>query len=1188
MFKKSLCIVLCVMMMVTLFPVAAMAEDVQQSLPINDGMESMERVSGIKATVQSGTVSLTQDRMAGNYSVKVTAKDEPGKNYVSYTLADSVNFAVYQYSQIKVWVKPGAGAKWVKFYTNGSLICSDKDFDGVYKIGQDLTSGKWNHITLDLNSTSPVVSQGNGLSVNTNEFSTWTFDDVVSVYAPTYSIDISQIKNVQTELVNGELRFKANTPGSNVLTNSFNSTPVTLVSQRYPDYIKNDTVQTDFQQGTLSNVVATSTGLELAATGFSEYFSGVLSDYTSEAFYDTPYISNGELVLPERAGNYAHVHRSNFNTSENFTITAKIKLNAWSACFPGIGLMWGTNNGFIFGNNANYTGLVENINGTKTDYSVAATHDGNYHWYKVTVNSTQVTYYKSDNGVDWTTIRSITRPSSWAGIPASLMFGKGYWGANSDFDNNHPSAPGGNIYNAYIDDIVVSSLASTGTRTSPVLDISPTKVASSSKVSWVATLPVNTNVTLQTNLSTDGGVSWQGWQSVANGGAISGISENVSLANARLQYRATSTTSDVSATPKLHSISINITGTDYAEASSLPAGKISKINVNSSYSGTLLSQKLILSGIIPTKLALSGDGSRIFYVNPNDGNKLYLLDLYTGWYSKISDIVPVDIKPNYEGTLVGFRDSANVLYYYRGSDKSVTTISGNVPVFSIKKDGTVFYYNSSNSSVYQYGSGSTIPGLLCLSGLTVNYLNAARNGDTIFYSSASQLSSITSTPAGWKSTALVTLSKNIDGVWSSVDGKTVFIKTADGFFSYDVPSKALRKMDTTTSTVVKAIDDNKLIVQDTNLNYQLYNPDTDTSTNIRPSDAKNPPDANTVYFDVDNSGYKMALAANGGLSTYYINGVQRPERYLVSFDSKSSWYSYENGKWILVKSGSIPNKTDFDQYGMTIDEINALNEADFESLYGNGNQIYSFDVAVYFTSVDPYTTPSLKAITVTLIGGDANTNGEYFEKLLYTTKQQDFTATAWQKIKRIYPIEIQPKESEIYYFIVKDGSYKSYKNGAWQPVDPLLLSNVETNWVDSINGQGISQLGMTVEELRSIPETALNTLLPATNITVKYAMKVDDLSTKAYTSLITVDYVEDLFVSSNLVLKITMNDGTIRQFTGLTSDQVEDFMQWINERQYNRGPIFYCIKTPGTAPVTQVNGFVNYYMIQYVDVEEMP
>lgn len=708
-----------------------------------------------------------------------------------------------------------------------------------------------------------------------------------------------------------------------------------------------------------------------------------------------------------------------------------------------------------------------------------------------------------------------------------------------------------------------------GTYTSPIINVSSADIAKNSSISWNSTTPNETSFTVQTNTSLNN--VWQGWKTVSNGAVIPDITDGTDLTNAKLQYKISLSTANNSITPQFHDITLNIEG----RWSTLPEGKISHLFINSSYcdingTTTSLSNKYSLSSSQPTKIVISGNGNKLFYPNPSFGGRLYLLDLTSGNDTEISSIVPVDIKVNYDGTKAAFKDFSNNLYFYNGA--TATLITGSVADFQIQTDGSLCYYKSDNSTLY-YPTNT-----VCLSGQSISHVDIARTTNQIVYSNTNSIYSLNLTPAGWKSSLLTTASKNIEAIKTNKDGTTVYFKTADGVFSYQLPSKALRRLDTSASVIVKVTDDNKLVIQDPNFKYQIYDPDSDASKDIRPSDAKNPPVATNVLFDVDDAGSKMVYVSNTDLSIYYFNGVKKPDRYLLSFDGKNSWCSYSDGVWIPVKSGELPVKEDFDNYGMTVDEVNALSESDFESLYTDGRQIFNFDIAVYFSSVHYTVTPSIKNITITLNGGELSSNGELLEPSLYVKKEQKFDSTTWREIRKIYPIEIQPKEAEMYYFIVKDNVYKSYKNGAWiDNIDPNLLTDVEANWIDSTGGQGITQIGMTAEELRAIPEAALNTLLPANNISVVYAMKVQDASTEQYSSLITIDYVENLFSASTVTLTIAYINGSTAAYA-LPKAQAEDFMTWVNERQNNRGPIFYRLKT-GTVDI-----FINYYTIQTVGV----
>lgn len=1130
MFKKSLGIFLCLMMLLNMFPLSSMATDVQQSLPINDGMETIDAVARIKSTIQSGSVSLTQDKVSGKFAVKVISNDEPGKDYVSYTLANSVSFAVYEHSQIKLWVKPGAGAKWIKFLTGGSLITCDKNSDGVFKVGEDLVSGQWNDITLDLNKTTPKITMAKDLVVTSNDLSTWSYDEVISVYVPILNMNLNDLLNTNTQIVADELRFKSN--GSNI----YDVNPTILVSGKHPDYSRTDTTQNDFQQGTLNNLTATTAGsLEIVTSSATK----------TEDFEDSTYTFGF-------SGDWIRVGTSPYSGS------------------------WCFRNKQIDDNQISSTQVTVDLTcaGSVTFFYRVSSESG-YDYFNFSIDE----------------IGKVSNSGQTGWIQVSFPLSAGSHTLKWRYSKDGSSSVGED--SVYIDNLSISGFPGRppGNYVSPALDISSVNTVESSSINWNATIPNDTSLNVETSLSYDCGNTWTAWQEVANGEFIPGLVQGINLNNTRLRYRVNLSTNNQYISSELHSINITVKGgIDYGKTISLLNGKISNIYINSSYSTssepleTIPLQRLYLSGVNPSIFAVSGDGTKVIYSKPEDANKIYSLNLNNGNNVKITDYVPVIIKVNFDGTKVAFKDSSNNLYLYDEILNKTILVSANTSQFSVQNDGTVCYFCTGNTTLYILSTVNPLPlsppGTVCLSGQAVSYLDISKEGKQIFYSNGTSFYTLTLTPAGWKFSLLTTMSKTIDGLWTNNDGSMVFIKTLDGLFVYEVLSRAIRKMDVNISTIIRVAKNNKLITLDPNYKYQLYDPGTDMVKDIRPADAAN------NSFDVDGSGTKIVYVSTSGLSTYYFNGVQRPERYLFSFDGKNSWYSYNKGTWTVVKTGTQPVKEDFDKYGMTIDEVNTMDEGDFESLYTGGKQVLHFDIAVYFASVDPYITPSLKSIMVTLKGGEPGPNGDIFEKALYTSKQQSFNSSTWRKIRKIYPVEIQPKEAEMYYFIIKDGSYKTYKNSQWVDVNSTILSDIETNWIDSINGQGITQLGMTAEELRAVPESALNSLLPANNLSVVYAMKVQDISTESYSSLITIDYVENLFDASLLTLKIKYVDGTFDEYPNLTKTQVEDFMEWVNERQYNRGPIFYCIKTVSNG--VEINDFINYYTIKSVSVNDTP
>ncbi len=264
---------------------------------------------------------------------------------------------------------------------------------------------------------------------------------------------------------------------------------------------------------------------------------------------------------------------------------------------------------------------------------------------------------------------------------------------------------------------------------------------------------------------------------------------------------------------------------------------------------------------------------------------------------------------------------------------------------------------------------------------------------------------------------------------------------------------------------------------------------------------------------------------------------------------------------------------------MTSDEINALGPDDFAQ-YQDAQEHYSVDVAALFQSPNQYMSPQLNSISVSMSG-----EGVIGVSLQYPKQQIDYESSNWRIIKRIYPIELQPKQADVFYFLSNDGgtTLKAYKNGQWITYQSTLLSQPSQNW------SNIMQDGMTNEELKAIPSDQLNSaLLPATTVTVVYVTEVDDISTAGYISKITVDYVENQFVKNNLTLSIILTSGERQDFTGLTKTDVENFIEWLNGRQFNKGQVFYRLKTPGADPtVSQNNYFINYYLIQKVEVKEL-
>lgn len=1120
---------LCVVIAIILFPINSFAVitigDTEVQLPIKSLMEEKsEFETNNSAQITGGDleVNLTQDSVQGEYALDVKVNDVANKNYSEYILDTSGNlFNIENYSKIKLWVKPAAGAKWIEFYieddsSNSDAVISDLDGDGTYKVGQDLDSGVWNELTLDLTTIDELPTTNNEIlakiiKVKTNDNSNWYFDNVSSVKSNVYKLDLSKMINSKTEIVDGKLQFKSSG------NDTYDIEPTILVSNRYPGFERTDTTQADFQQGTLTSATAT-------ADGEIEF------DFIDETSGGTAISGGGSTP----SNGFDDSISTSWGSSQR---GADIKGNAYI--------------GYDFG-------IAKTIKNIRIYQS--------YNKYNG-IASVKLQY--SNNGIDWTDVQNLSLEliSKWQYFKVDKNISAQYWRllANS------------NTTNAWT--VYELSMGESGYYTSPIIDLPSEGTARSSKIQWNQS--TDSELYVETRVSYDDGNTWGTWNSISKDENIKDINEDIILENTKLQYKvAVKSGIDI---PKLYDITINITGGEYDVLPNLGDSKLFKLQVDSKYFHnynfleTPPEKNLYLSVYdTPSVFALSGDGSKLFYANYKDGNRLYMLDFETNEITNMSSYSSIEeIKVNFDGTKVAFKSIFDTLYFYNEDETTkVKTIDEDVESFSIQDDGTVYYYESDIHEICVFYPDSTSYESLFSEYITS--LVAPKSGEEIFILDGGYLDRYAPSQNGWIKT---TLTDNFSGdIFINESMTTIYGANK----SYHIPSKTVRELDFTGS-IIKVLNNDQLIIQENDDYYKLYDTNIDKTIDITPSDAKI---STTIGadFDIDVLGNRAIYTTerNGkimGLTSYFLNGVQELERYLLSFDNKRTWYSYKDGTWMLISSEATPTEENFAEYGMTVEEVNALNKADFEALYENGRQIYNVDLAVYFASADTHTNSVINSIKIVTDEGNSEGNNDLLGQTLYAIKEETFDATSWRELNKIYPVEIAPKESEIYYFIKLNGKYSYYDGSQWIEETTTeiadLLEDTETNWIE------IREKGMTAEELKSITETELTTKLKGQPFSVLYCMKVLDTSTKEYKSLVNIDYVEDLFSSTNLTLNITLNDGTLKQFMGLSDAEVEEFMEWVNRRQYNTGPIFYQIKIGNT------NDFVNYYMIQLVTVDEL-
>ena len=654
------------------------------------------------------------------------------------------------------------------------------------------------------------------------------------------------------------------------------------------------------------------------------------------------------------------------------------------------------------------------------------------------------------------------------------------------------------------------------------------------------------------------------------------INSDTEISNGGLQFEENGTSTFDTTPTTIKSDELSISGEK----------EISKITIDREYADTsgdlseLPTDALYLAEltVFPTNFVISGNGNILNYVDPSDDEKIHRVDLTTNSSSYFTTPYGVEeMKTNFEGDYLAIMtDYSDRLYWYENSTSDVDLLASGVGDFDIGDNGNVYY---EDDEVYVDGDSR-----LEISTRTGKSVVSSGVNEIGFFYVDSDLDNLykfeNTQDDGWEDTRLIEDMKNVSNLYTNRDGDIVYIKNDGVWYMYNLEEKSLRSIYTEeTDSIYGITDDDKIMMKDSYDNFFLYDPDAETEEEILTEDMN----YSSTHASFSRNGKKLAYLAvdsnddANGIRVKYIGQIDAPESYLISFDDQQSWYSFYEGAWTKVSDSSTPSDEDFYEYGMTATEVNNLDKGDYGKLYEEFENIYSVSVSSYFASLDPFTTPSIKSIKVTACN-DVDDYDRYKTKSnLYAAKKKDFDGSDWRKINKIYPLEIAQQSADFRYFIKKGTDYKVYKDGSFTTVSSAstYLSDVETNWID------ITLEGMTAEELRSIPEDNLTTELAGESFSIIYALKVCDESTEEYSSMVSIDYTEDLFTITGMTLSITLyGSSTPVQYTNLTDTQVEDFMEWIHSRQYNYGPVFYRIDNGTTSE------FINYYMIQKVSVAD--
>lgn len=111
----------------------------------------------------------------------------------------------------------------------------------------------------------------------------------------------------------------------------------------------------------------------------------------------------------------------------------------------------------------------------------------------------------------------------------------------------------------------------TGSRESPTINLESTGVVGTSTIAWTYTLNGG-SITIETNVSLDGGSTWKGWKTCSNNSAIPDLPSGTDVNQGRLKVRQTLTGSD-GMSPQLHSLNVTLMSQDIKNVKETGADK---------------------------------------------------------------------------------------------------------------------------------------------------------------------------------------------------------------------------------------------------------------------------------------------------------------------------------------------------------------------------------------------------------------------------------------------------------------------------------------------------------------------------------------------------------------------------------------------------------------------------------------
>lgn len=567
----------------------------------------------------------------------------------------------------------------------------------------------------------------------------------------------------------------------------------------------------------------------------------------------------------------------------------------------------------------------------------------------------------------------------------------------------------------------------------------------------------------------------------------------------------------------------------------------------------------------------------------NEDFSITTLDINAPYYNMY--LQEANIKVNSDGSMVLIRFENTYYLILNSNSKTPTVKTIESPLYFVFTESQVVYL--SGTQEFKLDNNNTNPIELKT---IVRSLDTSSNGDNLVYAeNYSNVYLVNKTYSYDKGIIMQTTTGTsisdkpvssaaiVNVKFSSLPNQVIAQMENGDIYSIDTKTKTSRLL-ISDMVLYKTLDNGNLLLSDMKDTgrFIIYNQVSNDKKVFRLDNRCTGAAFNLIFNQKEDS--VIYLNKDNKMQEVLLNGAATKDRYALMFNNDGKWWVYKNNAWKVIYTGTTePSTAEMDSQGMTKDEVNAIPESAFKKMDDN-KDTDSLRIAVYFSSNDSNATPVLKGIKVST----EDTQASIDSKTAYGTRIKEYKKADFRDVSAIHVTENKDSADEIYYFLIADGKPYSIRNGETCQINKdasSFFGDVKGNYFD------ITAYGMSASELAEVPKEQLNEILIANNkgdnFGIAAVIKTIDKDTKN----VKIDYVleslQKRFDDSVKTVSLLLTDDTKIDYTEgqVTKEEIEKFVDWMMDRKYNRGPVFFTFHVGGKYKI------VNYYMIKTVSVE---